>query len=76
MDIHSPNNPSAYPPITAVEVTPEPEYEFYKVGQNGVDKIVWHMRDGEMSLVPSIVVFKDGKPHSEHPLRSCTSIYY
>lgn len=50
--------------------------EYHEVGHNRVTAITWSERPGEMAMVPTIVVWRDGKMFSEHPFSSVLGVYF
>lgn len=50
--------------------------EFYEVGKNGVTAVEWGSSNGHMASLATVRVFKDGRPHSEHPFSSVLGVYF
>ena len=50
--------------------------EYYEAGKNGVTSIEWGWTNGDNAALQTILVFKDGQPHSEHRFGNVLGVYY
>ena len=77
MELRKPQAPEYYHPIKAVSVCETNNGStYFAIGYDGIDRIEWNMREGDYSYAPSIVVFKNGKLHSEHFMSQVLGVYY
>lgn len=50
--------------------------ETYTVGYGGVTAIDWGSTSGHMAELKTVLVYKNGALHSEHPFANVLGVYY
>ena len=64
-------------PLKAVHVVSDDSGdEYYEVGKRDVTDVRWGETSGHMFFLKTIIVYRNGKPHSEHIFSNVVGVYY